>query len=225
MVPSLEELWTKSLISFCLSPKVLLFKHFMFDITLSTNTRPWGNADTHRSSADEVCGPVGSFGPGLQLKGTPESGCHCRAHLCGKAERILYHVAPKLNPSNSQFSGYLQKDQIQKWGALKSVSFSALSEASGQSKCLLVQEYFGSYYSQDWIEFYYISSCQSTNLSLVGRVHQKSQYQDWLFSIPTAREAFITHIAGLLVRNRAYGEAVLAERGVQTDETADLWQV
>lgn len=111
----------------------------------------------------------------------PESGCHCRSHLCGKAERISYHVDPKLNPSNSQFSEYLQKDQIQKWGALKSVSFSALSEASGQSKCLLVQEYFGSYYGQDWIEFYYISSCQSTNLSLVvGRVHQKSQYQDWL---------------------------------------------
>lgn len=182
--------------------------------------RPWGNADSHGGSTDEVCGPVGSLGPGLQLKGIPESGCHSRAHLCGKAERISYHVAPKLNPSNLQFSGYLQKDRIQKWGALKSVSFSALSEASGQPKCLMVQEYFGSYYSQDRIECCYISSCQSTNPSLVvGRVHQKSwQYQEWLLSIPTAKEAFVTHIAGLLVRNGAYGEAVLART-----RSADRW--
>lgn len=72
----------------------------------------------------------------------------------------------------------------------------------------------------DRILLYQQSSVNKVSL-VVGRVHRRPwQSQEWLLSVPTAKKASVTHIAGLLVRKTVYG-VVLA--WTRCPDTWDSW--
>lgn len=61
---------------------------------VNKHPRPWGNSDIHQSSTEEASGPVRSFGPGLQLRGTPDCSCYSVANLRRKTERVSPSCGP-----------------------------------------------------------------------------------------------------------------------------------